>query len=127
MPQNEIEKKHVEMDKKRKPQVKLESPWKNATEKQITIAIRQLLKTLGIFHWKVHQGLGCVPGVPDIIGIYQGRMLGIEIKTERGTISDHQQRFLEAINREGGLAFAARSAEDVIDKLGLQDRFLRLK
>ena len=100
---------------------------KNATEKQITGAIRQLLKTLGIFHWKVHQGLGCVPGVPDIIGIYQGRMLGIDIKTERGAVSDHQQGFLEAINREGGIGFVARSVDDVIEKLGLQDRFLKLK
>jgi len=95
-----------------------------ASEHDITVAIRQLLKSVGVFHWKVAQGLGCVPGVPDIIGVYQGRMLGIEVKTERGIVSDHQQRFIEAINREGGIAFVARSVDDVIEGMGLQERFL---
>jgi len=47
------------------------------TEREITAGIRHLLKTLGIFHWKVHQGLGSTPGVPDILGIWHGKILGI--------------------------------------------------
>ena len=98
---------------------------KKQTEKEITRAIRAFLKVSGIFHWKVMQGLGCTPGVPDIIGIYRNRFLGIEIKTAKGRISEHQQRFISAINKEGGIAFVARSVDDVIDKLGLGDRFNR--
>lgn len=97
---------------------------KPQSEKEITKAIRGVLKTLGIFHWKVMQGLGCAPGVPDILGIYQGKMLGIEVKTKNGKPSDHQKRFIDMINREGGLAFVARSVDDVIDGLGVRDRFL---
>lgn len=88
---------------------------RNPTEKEITKEIRSALKVLGIFHWKVHQGLGSVPGVPDILGIYKGRMLGIEVKTKNGKLSDHQKRFMARINGNGGIAFVARSASDVID------------
>ncbi len=98
---------------------------KTLSEKDITKQIRSLLKTFGIFHWKVWQGMGSVPGVPDIVGILaDGRFLGIEVKTARGKLSPHQERFIQNINDAGGLAFVARSANDVIEKLGLQDRFL---
>jgi Holliday junction resolvase len=94
------------------------------TEREITAGIRHLLKTLGVFHWKQHQGLGSTPGVPDIIGIWHGKLLGIEIKTTAGRVSEHQQRFIDAINREGGLAFVARSIDDVINGLGVKQRFV---
>lgn len=95
-----------------------------SSEAALTRSIRQVLKTLGIFHWKQHQGLGSTPGVPDIIGIWNGKMLGIEIKTARGKVSERQQAFIDRINSAGGLAFVARSVEDVIKGLGVQDRFL---
>lgn len=94
-------------------------------EKDITKQIRSVLKTFGIFHWKVWQGMGSTPGVPDIVGIMpDGRFLGIEVKTDRGVVSDHQARFIEGINAAGGLAFVARSVDEVIEKLGLQKRML---
>ena len=64
------------------------------------------------------------PGVPDIIGCFKGRLIGIEIKSEKGVVSEYQKEFIENINRAGGLAFVARSLEDVIEGLGIQDRFL---
>ena len=87
------------------------------SEREITRAIRGLLKTMGIFHWvNIYSG-------PDILGIYKGRMFAIIVKPA-GDLSDHQQRFLDRINREGGIAFVARSIDDVIDGLGVRDRFL---
>jgi hypothetical protein len=94
-------------------------------EKDITRQIRNVLKTFGIFHWKVWQGLGSTPGVPDIVGILKdGRFLGIEVKTERGVVSDHQSRFIENINATGGCAFVARSVDEVIEKLNLRKGML---
>uniref|UniRef100_A0A6H1ZZG2 VRR-NUC domain-containing protein n=1 Tax=viral metagenome TaxID=1070528 RepID=A0A6H1ZZG2_9ZZZZ len=95
----------------------------NQSERDITRAIRGILKVLGVFHWKVLQGSGSTPGVSDILGIYQGRMFAIMVKLA-GDLSDHQQRFIDRINREGGIAFTARSIDDVIDGLGVRDRFL---
>ncbi len=97
------------------------------TEKQITASIRQLLKNLGIFHYKQHQGLGSTPGVPDIVGIYKGRYLGIEVKAPNGKLSPKQTIFLQTINDQGGIALVARSIEDVIRGLGIEDRFLNFE
>ena len=64
------------------------------------------------------------PGVSDIIGCYNGRMIAIELKAPKGVVSDAQQAFIDRINEAGGIAFVARSLDDVIEGLGLQDRFL---
>jgi Holliday junction resolvase len=86
---------------------------KQPTESEITRGIRQYLKLKGIFHWKVWQGLGSTPGVPDIVGICRGRFVGIEVKTAKGKLSEHQEQFRDAIVREGGLYILARSTDDV--------------
>jgi len=87
------------------------------SEKEITREIRAYLKIRGIFHWKVFQTLGSTPGCPDILGIYKGRMLGIEVKTKSGKLTERQERFIEWINFEGGIAFVAKSVEDVMEAL----------
>ena len=94
------------------------------TEKQVTASIRQLLKTLGIFHWKQFQTLGSPLGIADILGIYKGKFLAIEAKAPHGKLSPHQERFLSIIREQGGIAILAYSVEDVIRGLGVQDRFL---
>lgn len=99
-------------------------PKPKQSEKDITRAIRSLLNTLGIWHWKQWQGMGSYPGVADILGIYQGKLLAIEVKTVNGKVSDRQDAFIDQVNLRGGIGFVARSPDDVIEKLGLQDRFL---
>lgn len=87
------------------------------TEADITKQIRDYLKMRNIFHWKVMQGLGATPGITDIIGIYQGMPLAIEVKTEKGKLSEHQISFIQNFKKEGGIAFVARSVDDVEKKL----------
>jgi len=95
------------------------------TEADLTRSIRNLLRILGVYHWKQWQGPMSQPkGVSDIIGIYKGRMLAIEVKTRRGRVSEYQQRFIDAVKRHGGIAFIARSVEDVMDALDVRDRFI---
>jgi hypothetical protein len=93
-------------------------------EKDITMQIRNLLKTFQIFHWKNHGGPMGAKGVPDILGCFQGKFLGIEVKTENGRLSPEQDRFIKNLNDAGGIAFVARSVDDVIEKLGLKARLL---
>jgi hypothetical protein len=97
---------------------------KNINESDITKAIRNLLDTLGIFHWKNFGGPMGQKGVPDILGSFNGRLMGIEVKTVTGKLSDAQERFIQNINAAGGIAFVARSVDDVIENLGLSDRIL---
>jgi penicillin-binding protein-related factor A (putative recombinase) len=94
------------------------------TEAAITKSIRDLLNSLKIFNWKNWGGLMGTKGVPDILGIYKGRFLGIEVKTATGKVSPEQEKFLENIRKSGGIGFVARSLDDVIDNLGLRDQFL---
>lgn len=85
---------------------------------EITREIRNYLKIRGIFHFKVLQGLGSYPGIPDIIGIFKGKPLFIEVKRENGKLSEKQEEFLLRVKREGAIAFVAKSLDDVIDNLG---------
>jgi hypothetical protein len=99
------------------------------TETEIQRAILDYLKLQGIFAWRVNnvpvsmmrggqrvfRSFGGVKGVADIIGILPGgRLLAIEVKSEKGKPSPDQLAFGKAINGAGGLWFVARSIEDVI-------------
>lgn len=101
------------------------SQKKPTPEGMVTCSIRDLLKTIGVFHWKEFQTLGSFPGVSDIVGIYKGRFLAIEVKAPKGKPSPAQVAFLDRIRQEGGIAILAYSIDDVIEGLGIQDRFLR--
>lgn len=89
------------------------------TEKEITKGIRHILRTHGVFHYKAWQGAMSEKGISDIIGIYQGRPLAIEIKTDRGRLSEYQEKFIERWRAAGGIGIVARSPGDVIKALGL--------
>jgi penicillin-binding protein-related factor A (putative recombinase) len=52
-------------------------------------------------------------GSSDILGIWQGYMLCIEVKSQRGKLMPHQELFLDRINELGAIAFVARSLDDV--------------
>jgi hypothetical protein len=56
-------------------------------------------------------------GVSDILGVYDGKFLAIEVKTQSGVVSNEQRSFINQINREGGIAFVARSLDDVVTHL----------
>ena len=57
----------------------------------------------------------------DILGILpDGRFLAIEVKKdEKGKASEGQQKFLDTINEQGGVAFVAWSIECVSTRLNL--------
>ena len=103
-------------------------------EKDVTKQIRGVLRTLGIFHWKNWSGPMTYPkGIADILGIYKGKFLAIEVKREGWEPPEptnikaykhfcEQRDFLNAIRDNGGYAFFAQSVDDVIDRLGLQSK-----
>lgn len=91
---------------------------KQPKEADITRQIRDYLRLRGIFHWKVMQGLGCERGVADIVGIYQGWPLAIEVKTRTGKLSDYQAEWLSRFSDAGGITVVARCVDDVIRRLG---------
>lgn len=54
-------------------------------------------------------------GAADITGMLRGgKRFECEVKADRGVVSDEQTAFIEAVNGGGGLAFVARSVNDVM-------------
>lgn len=99
---------------------------KETPEGQLTKQIRKVLRLLHVYHWKQWQGIGSgMPGVSDILGIYKGRFLAIEIKAPGGRLSPAQKIFLDNVKEEGGVAILAYSVDDVIKGLGVEGRFKR--
>lgn len=50
---------------------------------------------------------------PDMVGQTFARVMYVEVKTEKGRVSDEQRAFIDMVRRMGGLAGVARSDEDV--------------
>ncbi len=101
---------------------------KKMKESEIQTAILAYLKARGVMAWRVPLGAvlraggrvkskNPMSGHPDIAAIYGGRYLAIEVKTEKGRVAPHQQQWIDNINAEGGLAFVARSVDDVVIEL----------
>lgn len=63
--------------------------------------------------YRKNQSRHSLKGVSDIIGIVDGRFIAIEVKNRTGKLSPEQRQFINKINVSGGLAFVARSIEDV--------------
>ena len=83
-------------------------------ERDITMQIRNYLKFKKIFHFKAWQGPMSTKGVPDIVGVLPGgTALYIEVKTEKGKLSDAQREFLTEAKLNGAMTIVARKLEDV--------------
>jgi hypothetical protein len=62
--------------------------------------------------------LGLAIGSCDLIGITpSGRFFGIEVKTAKGRASKEQKVFIDAINKQGGIAGIARTSEEALTLL----------
>ncbi|RPH65033.1 MAG: hypothetical protein EHM89_00060 [Acidobacteria bacterium] len=52
------------------------------------------------------------PGAADLLGMFRGRFVAIEIKTPTGRQSPEQQRFEELVRRRNGIYVVLRSVDD---------------
>ncbi len=95
-------------------------------EQVIETQIRTYLSLKRIFHWKAktvgtydeklgrfRKSAGYMKGISDILGIFNGRLLAIEVKSAVGRLSPAQVIFQDEVRRHGGIAFVARSVSDV--------------
>lgn len=59
----------------------------------------------------------CNPGGADLIGLYGGRFLAVEVKTPIGTVSEDQQNFGRWIAMRGGVFAVLRSVTQAAELL----------
>jgi hypothetical protein len=59
------------------------------------------------------------PGCPDIWAMLRGsgRLMVVEVKSDRGVVSDEQDAFMQAVNGGGGLGIVARSVSELVEAL----------
>lgn len=82
-------------------------------ESQIQSLIIQMLRQFGWFVVKIHQSLGSYKGIADLYALKDGRNIWIEVKTLRGRLSEHQERFRDDVGAHGGEFIVARSIDDI--------------
>ena len=54
------------------------------------------------------------PGISDVMAVYRGKFLAIEIKAGRDLMTDHQRKFAEGVQSAGGLFVECRALGDVV-------------
>lgn len=67
--------------------------------------ICKYLKSIGAWYHRAHTGGFGASGAPDIIGCYNGRFFGIEVKREGKKPTRLQEMRMREIAEAGGLAF----------------------
>lgn len=65
---------------------------------------------------KIHGGPFQVRGLPDIIGCYKGRFVGLEVKrpSRENTLTAAQGHALDLIAKAGGISGLVTSAEEAV-------------
>lgn len=63
-----------------------------------------------------HHHAGLPKGSSDLIGVLAplGRLLALEVKTDRGRVTDEQQMFLALVRRMGGFGAVVRNEEEAL-------------
>lgn len=85
-------------------------------EDKVQDNIKSYLTKKRIYHWRF-QAQSNLNGIPDILCLYKGFFIGLELKREKGgRATDLQLRKIKNINDNGGIGVLVRSVEDV-DKI----------
>jgi len=82
-------------------------------ESDIQAVIKRYLQWNGWFVVKIHQSLGSYKGIADLYALKDGQHVWIEVKTPKGRLSEHQEKFRREIVGHGGTYIVARSIDDV--------------
>ena len=84
------------------------------SERALVKRIGRELDRLDRCWWmNVHGGPFQRSGVPDIVGVIDGRFFAIEVKADDGRLTRLQEATIQDIERSGGLAIVARSVADI--------------
>lgn len=75
-------------------------------EGKLARKIISMLHEHGAYAWKNHGNEFMPVGLPDIVGVYRGRMIAIEVKMPGNDLAPMQVYRIERIRTAGGLVLA---------------------
>ena len=94
-----------------------------STEKKTQKEILKYLTEKGILHYRQNSGairtrghfykFCSINGISDIVCVYKGRYIGIEVKDVKGKQNKDQLIFEENLKKAGGIYVLARELKDV--------------
>ncbi len=86
---------------------------KRKLESDLQDEVKQFLINKRVYHWRF-QAQSNLNGVPDILCLYKGFFIGLELKRpKQGTPTELQLRTLKAINDNGGIGIIVDQLIDV--------------
>ena len=62
---------------------------------------------------------GLMPGAPDLVAVKHGRVLFLEVKTEKGKVSEKQSEVHDLLRLHGMEVRVVRDADDIMDLVQL--------
>lgn len=77
-------------------------------ENNITKRIKDYLKENHIWHVKFFANCFTSVGIPDVLACVKGKFVGIEVKTDKGIVSEIQKYQGREIQKSGGKWFVVR-------------------
>lgn len=80
-------------------------------EQTIQKEIIDYLKSIGAYYVKTM--VTASNGTPDILCCIGGKFIAIEVKKDGGVVSKLQEHHIKNIKKSGGIAFVARSVNEV--------------
>ena len=83
------------------------------SESDIRAQVRDYLRMKGWFCFHLLAGLGCYPGLSDLVAVKDGRVLFIELKTKTGRQGKKQKEFEADLTAHGGEYLLCRGIEDL--------------
>jgi len=87
--------------------VQAAKPLEDILEKEWQAQVVQLLKTLGWRHYHVYDSRRSTHGFPDLVCV-RNRVVYLELKRERGKLTDEQIDWLRQLRAAGTEAYVAR-------------------
>jgi Holliday junction resolvase len=84
-------------------------------EAKVKKQVRAILDYFGVYYFAPATGGYGRSGVPDFVGCYKGRFLGIEVKAGSNEPTALQQRELATIRKKGGVGIIVN--ETTLDAL----------
>lgn len=85
---------------------------KQNPETVIQNSVRDYLRYRGWYVIRNQQGLGSHLGMSDLTAVKSGVVVFIEVKTDKGRLSDHQKKFQQDIAIHGGCYEVVTCIED---------------
>ena len=90
---------------------------KATPEKLVQSAVTRYLRARGYLVERNNQGLGSVPGRPDLQAAKRGVIIMVECKGPKGRLSEAQEQYKARLEAQGIEVFVPHSIEEFMEKL----------